>query len=198
MLNLFLSLSVSFFLSSRINKPGGVFKLELFLPEDYPMAAPKVSRETRRDRRKKKTKMRSFSCCRRRRRHSSFFPSPLFLAVSLSLSLCPSPLPLFSLTLSLSPSPLHKKKVRFLTKIYHPNIDKLGRICLDILKDKWSPALQIRTVLISVQALLSAPNPDDPLDEGVARQWREDEEGAVACARDWTRRFAAAAPAAAV
>ena len=49
-------------------------------------------------------------------------------------------------------------KVRFLTKIYHPNIDRLGRICLDILKDKWSPALQIRTVLLSIQALLSAPN----------------------------------------
>lgn len=47
------------------------------------------------------------------------------------------------------------------------NLDKLGRICLDILKDKWSPALQIRTVLLSIQALLSAPNPDDPLATGM-------------------------------
>lgn len=81
-------------------------------------------------------------------------------------------------------------KVRFLTKIYHPNIDKLGRICLDILKDKWSPALQIRTVLLSIQALMSAPNPDDPLDENIARHWRDEEEKATATAREWTQMYA--------
>lgn len=100
---------------------GGVFKLELFLPEEYPMSAPKV---------------------------------------------------------------------RFMTKIYHPNIDRLGRICLDILKDKWSPALQIRTVLLSIQALLSAPNPDDPLDNQVAEQWKVNEALAVSTAREWTKQYA--------
>lgn len=100
---------------------GGLFKLELFLPEDYPMSAPKV---------------------------------------------------------------------RFITKIYHPNIDRLGRICLDILKDKWSPALQIRTVLLSIQALLSAPNPDDPLANDVAELWKINEVEAIRNAKEWTQRYA--------
>ena len=86
--------------------------------------------------------------------------------------------------------PMSPPKVRFLTKMYHPNIDKLGRICLDILKDKWSPALQIRTVLLSIQALLSAPNPDDPLANDVASHWKEDERGATNTAREWTRQYA--------
>lgn len=84
-------------------KTGGVFSLELFLPDDYPMCPPRI---------------------------------------------------------------------RFLTRIYHPNIDRLGRICLDVLKNNWSPALQIRTILLSIQALLGAPNPEDPLNEAVAKQWK--------------------------
>jgi Ubiquitin-protein ligase len=86
--------------------------------------------------------------------------------------------------------PMCPPKVRFLTKIYHPNVDRLGRICLDILKDKWSPALQIRSVLLSIQALMSAPNPDDPLDPAIARHWKEDESGANRTAREWCQNYA--------
>mmetsp|Transcript_1975 Transcript_1975/g.2348 ORF Transcript_1975/g.2348 Transcript_1975/m.2348 type:complete len:160 (-) Transcript_1975:419-898(-) len=97
----------------------------------------------------------------------------------------------FSLELFLpSEYPMAPPKVRFLTKIYHPNIDKLGRICLDILKDKWSPALQIRTVLLSVQALLSTPEPDDPLDTAIAEHWKRNKAEAEDTARSWTKTFA--------
>ncbi|CAI0449092.1 unnamed protein product [Linum tenue] len=67
----------------------------------------------------------------------------------------------------------------FLPEEYPMAPPKLGRICLDILKDKWSPALQIRTVLLSIQALLSAPNPDDPLSENIAKHWKTNEVEAV-------------------
>jgi ubiquitin-conjugating enzyme E2 N len=77
-----------------------------------------------------------------------------------------------------------------LTKIYHPNVDRIGRICLDILKDKWSPALQIRTVLLSIQALMSAPNPDDPLNNEAADMWKRDEQGALNLARQWNSMYA--------
>lgn len=45
--------------------------------------------------------------------------------------------------------------------------------------DKWSPALQIRTVLLSIQALMGAPNPDDPLSNDVAQHWKSDERAAI-------------------
>lgn len=86
--------------------------------------------------------------------------------------------------------PMVAPKVRFLTKIYHPNIDRLGRICLDVLKNNWSPALQIRTILLSIQALLSSPNPDDPLANEVAEEWKNNHAHAIETARDWTARYA--------
>jgi len=86
--------------------------------------------------------------------------------------------------------PMVPPKVLFRTKIYHPNIDKLGRICLDILKNKWSPALQIRSVLLSIQALMSLPNLDDPLDQVIADHWKSDQDGAIAKAKEWTLQYA--------
>ena len=60
--------------------------------------------------------------------------------------------------------------MKFDTKIWHPNISsQTGAICLYILKNEWTPALTIRTALISLQALLCAPEPDDPQDAEVAR-----------------------------
>lgn len=86
--------------------------------------------------------------------------------------------------------PMEAPKVRFLTKIYHPNIDRLGRICLDVLKTNWSPALQIRTVLLSIQALLASPNPNDPLANDVAEDWIKDEKKAKETAKEWTQKYA--------
>eukprot|EP01084_Bolivina_argentea_P234452 394715_1 len=68
--------------------------------------------------------------------------------------------------------PMEPPKCRFLTPIYHPNVDALGRICLNILKKNWSPALNLPSVCLSIQSLLQEPNPDDPLDNKVAAVWK--------------------------
>ncbi|VCX37404.1 unnamed protein product [Gulo gulo] len=74
-----------------------------------------------------------------------------------------------------------------MAKTYHP--DKLGRICLDILEDKCSPALQIHPVLLAIEAWLNAPSPDDPLanDGAEPRETTGDHRSPRCRARAWTR-----------
>ncbi len=59
--------------------------------------------------------------------------------------------------------------MRFETSCFHPNVDQHGNICLDILKEKWSAAYSVRTVLLSIQSLLGEPNNDSPLNAYAAK-----------------------------
>ena len=87
--------------------------------------------------------------------------------------------------------PFVPPKMKFITKVWHPNISsQSGAICLDILKNEWSPALTVRTALISLMALLSAPEPDDPQDAEVAKQYKENIEEFNKTAKFWAETYA--------
>ncbi|SMN19858.1 similar to Saccharomyces cerevisiae YDR177W UBC1 Ubiquitin-conjugating enzyme that mediates selective degradation of short-lived and abnormal proteins [Maudiozyma saulgeensis] len=87
--------------------------------------------------------------------------------------------------------PFKPPKMKFDTKVYHPNISSVtGAICLDILKNAWSPVITLKSALISLQALLQSPEPSDPQDAEVAQHYLKDRESFNKTAALWTQLYA--------
>ena len=113
----------------------------------------------------------------------------------------PSPLPCASLTHAARHDgqditipdnyPFQPVKMKFITKVYHPNVSSAsGAICLDILKDAWSPVLTLKSTLISLQSLLCSPEPRDPQDAEVAKHYMTSKSSFEDTARYWTMIYA--------
>lgn len=89
--------------------------------------------------------------------------------------------------------PFKPPKLKFQTRIFHPNISRKGTVCVDILQRNWSPVLTAENVLLSVTSLLASPNPDDPMDTESANMFQLNRTRYEQTARLWTREYAAQA-----
>jgi len=86
--------------------------------------------------------------------------------------------------------PFKPPKLKFITKMYHCNVNDKGEVCLDILKDNWSPALTILKVLDTLRSLLKEPNADDPLNNEAAELYKKDKKKYVSTALSNTKKYA--------
>ncbi|KAI8433117.1 hypothetical protein MSG28_013967 [Choristoneura fumiferana] len=101
----------------------------------------------------------------------------------------------FKLTITIPEKyPFEPPLVKFVTPVYHPNIDKGGRICMDLLKmppkGAWTPTITLDTLLITLQTLLANPNPDDPLMMDIAMEYKENIDTFMKNARAHTEKHA--------
>ncbi|KAK5648241.1 hypothetical protein RI129_003133 [Pyrocoelia pectoralis] len=90
--------------------------------------------------------------------------------------------------------PFSPPSMKFLTKLYHPNIDENGRICLDLIKmppkGNWKPTIGLEGLLIAVKMLLEHPNPDDPLMMEIAKEFKNDKAVFERKAKKYTEEYA--------
>jgi len=88
--------------------------------------------------------------------------------------------------------PFKPPKVKFATKIYHPNVKSDGGVCHEMLNDGWSPQLKISEVLLMVNQILKEPNPENPLEPEIANQYKADRNTFNKTAKEWAKKYAGA------
>ena len=86
--------------------------------------------------------------------------------------------------------PFKPPTITFVTKIFHPNISYTGEICMDLLKESWSPVLTISSLILSLISMLNDPNLDDPLSLDVAELYKYNSKEYFRTAKEWTHHFA--------
>jgi len=81
----------------------------------------------------------------------------------------------FKFTFAINPNYPHEPpKVKCVQKIYHPNVDLEGNVCLNILREDWKPVLNLNSITVGLQFLFLEPNADDPLNKEAAEELRKD------------------------
>ena len=81
----------------------------------------------------------------------------------------------FVFDISIGPNyPHDPPKVKGVQRVYHPNLDLDGNVCLNILREDWNPILNLNSVIVGLQFLFLDPNPDDPLNKDAAEDLRRD------------------------
>lgn len=86
--------------------------------------------------------------------------------------------------------PTAPPKIKFETKIYHPNINEDGSICLDQLKNDWKPNYNLEKAISFIYSLLENPNWETPLVASIAAQHQQDPALFETTAKEWTNQYA--------
>ncbi|KAK1948386.1 Ubiquitin conjugating enzyme E2 B [Phytophthora citrophthora] len=87
--------------------------------------------------------------------------------------------------------PFKAPKVRFLTRVYHPNVkSQSGEICADVINENWGPTLNVLHCLTAIKQILEQPDMDNPLEPDIAKQMHENKADFEKTAQDWTKQYA--------